>query len=79
MTASGNAQPTGTVKIVVRRAAGGAKFKGTFAYSGGVVKFKTGKLTKPGKYKVKVKYKPTPNSVFQKSKAKSNFKVKRKK
>ena len=59
MTASGNAQPTGTVKFVVKRVGGGAKYKKTVTYSGGTVKFKTPQAEEARAYKVKVKYKPT--------------------
>jgi hypothetical protein len=78
VTASGNAQPAGKVKIVVKRVGGGAKFKRNLNYTGGTVKFKTHKLKKPGRYKIKVKYLPPAGSVFAKSKAKGGFKVKRK-
>ncbi len=80
VTAAGNAQPTGQVKIKVKRVGGGAKkFKRTVSYAGGTVKFRTGKLKRPGRYKVKVKYIPPAGSVFTPSKAISKFKVKRKK
>jgi hypothetical protein len=78
VTASGNAQPAGEVKIVVKRVGGGAKFKRKVSYAGGTVKFKTKKLFKTGRYKIKVKYLPPTGSVFAKSKAKGKFKVKRK-
>ena len=78
VTASGNARPTGTVRVVVRRIGGGYKLRLNVSYNGGTVKVKTSRLKKAGRYKVKVKYLPPAGSVFTKSKGQGVFKVKRK-
>lgn len=78
VTASGNVSPTGKVQVKVKRVGGGFTFKQTRTYTGGTLKFKTRALKKPGRYKVKVKYVPTAGSVFAPSKAKTSFKVLRK-
>ena len=78
VTASGNARPTGNVRVIIRKVGGGYKLRLNVSYNGGIVKVKTSRLKKPGRYKVKVKYLPPANSVFTKSKGKGGFKVKRK-
>lgn len=73
-----NAKPTGQVEVTVKRVGGGAKFSKRFNnYTGKKVKFSP-RITKAGKYKVKVKYIPTGQSVYKPSAGKTTFKATRK-
>ena len=73
---AGNAQPTGEVKVVVRRNRDGkVYYRETKAYEGGKVVFITLELTKRGKYTVTARYIPTNGSVFNRSTDTDTFRV----
>lgn len=74
VAAAGNVKPTGTVKVKVT-GKNGFKFVKTVAYTGGVIKIKSSKLNKPGKYNVVVKFDAPANSVFDDDKTKSTLQV----
>lgn len=69
------AKPKGTVKVTVRRNAGGYSFSDSAGYHGGKVVFTTGKLTKNGKYSVSVRFVPKEGSVYKGSHDTDSFRV----
>ncbi len=62
-----NATPVGRIKFNVRHKFGEIVAKRFVTYGGGTVCIKSPKLTIPGQYALRVKYKPDVNSVFLKS------------
>lgn len=73
---SGNAEPHGEVKVVVRRKKDGeVYFREKKAYEGGKIVFITSDLNLRGKYVVTARYRPTAGSVFNGSSATDAFRV----
>ena len=73
---SGNVQPTGEVKVVVRRNKDGqVYYRETKAYEGGKVVFISSALNKTGKYTVTARFIPTEGSVFNSSSDTDTFRV----
>jgi hypothetical protein len=73
---AGNAEPSGEVKVVVRRNRDGqVYYREKKAYEGGKIVFISPELHKLGKYTVTAKYKPTDGSVFNSSSDTDTFRV----
>ena len=73
---AGNAEPTGEVKVVVRRKKDGeVYYREKKAYEGGKLVFITPELHLRGKYLVTARYKPTAGSVFHRSRGTDSFRV----
>lgn len=71
-----NAEPTGQIKVVVRRKADGeVYYRERKAYEGGKLVFITPKLHKLGKYFVVARFRPPANSVFTRSTGTDSFRV----
>lgn len=67
VNAAGNFKARGTIQIVIRKRGKGKIRTKTAQYNGTPRTIRTGKLFGKGRYKVIVKYKPTPNSIWRKS------------
>lgn len=76
--ANGNAKPKGTVKITVRRTTG--KFimrKKIVKYRGHAVRVRTRKIHRPGRYRVKVRFRSGESPHFKSCSASTSFRVRR--
>jgi len=74
-TASGNVRPSGTVKVIVKKKGGGFKSVKTKAYAGGTIEVRSARVPSRGRYVVKGKFIPAPNSVFVGSEDKDTLRV----
>ena len=70
---SGSGTPVGTVTFKVKR--GKFSLSKSFGYAGGKICYRTGKLKKTGKYKVKVIFDAKPGTVYKDSSDSASFKV----
>jgi hypothetical protein len=69
----GTGQPTGTVKVSVKKY-NGTYFKAkTLTYTGGKLSFDFTSLAKKGKYRVLAKFIPAEGSVWKRSKSRTTF------
>jgi arylsulfatase A-like enzyme len=72
---SGNVQPTGSVKVVIRNKKHDRVYRQTKVYTGGKLVFISPELHKWGKYTVTAKYMPPAGSPFNASRDKDTFHV----
>ena len=72
---TGEVQPIGKVKVVMRGKNGKVYYRETKAFKGGKLVFISPKLNQWGKFKVRAKYIPTAGSLFDPSRGRDTFRV----